>query len=139
MGIGTSLPPPPKNKGGTAPSILACVCCGQTVGWIKMKLGMEVGRPNCVRWGTSFPSPKRGTASQFLAHVCCGQTAGWMKMSLGMEVSLTPGDIVRWGSSSHSLLERGTSPSIFQSMSIVATRSRISVTVELLFCVYFVL
>jgi len=35
------------------------VYCGQTVGWIKMKLGMEVGlgslRQHCVRWGLSFP------------------------------------------------------------------------------------
>jgi len=31
--------------------------CGQTVEWIKMKLGMEVGRPwpHCVRWGIQLP------------------------------------------------------------------------------------
>ena len=55
------------------------VYCGQTVGWIKMKLGMEVGlgpghivldgRPSCPRKGHSLPL-------QFLAHVRCGQTAG---------------------------------------------------------------
>ena len=34
---------------------------GQTVGWIKMKLGMQ---PHCVRWGLSSPSPK-GTVLNF--------------------------------------------------------------------------
>jgi len=32
------------------------VYCGQTVGWIKMKLGVRP-RPHCVRWGPSSPSP----------------------------------------------------------------------------------
>jgi len=36
------------------------MCCGQKVGRIKMKLGVQVGRPRprpqCVRWGPSFPS-----------------------------------------------------------------------------------
>jgi len=40
---------------------------GKTVGWIKMKFGMEVGgprpRPRCVRWGPS--SSKKGTAPNF--------------------------------------------------------------------------
>ena len=44
---------------------------GQTVGRIKMKLGMQVG-----------------TAPQFSAHICCGQMAAWIKMSLGMELGL---------------------------------------------------
>jgi len=59
-----------------------CVCrsitlvyCGQTVGWIKMKLGMEV-------------------VPQFSAHVYCSQSAGCTKMPLGMEIGLSPGDIV---------------------------------------------
>ena len=38
--MGTQLPHPKK---GTAPHFLAHVCCGQTAGWIKMPLGMEVG------------------------------------------------------------------------------------------------
>jgi len=50
------------------------VYCGQTVPWIKVKLGMEPQpRPHCVRWGPS--SPKRGRAPQFSANVRCGQTA----------------------------------------------------------------
>jgi len=35
------------------------VYCGQMVGRIKMKLGMQVGPwPHCVRWGPSSPPPK---------------------------------------------------------------------------------
>jgi len=37
--MGTQLPLP---LSGTAPSILANVRCGQTAGWTKMPLGMEV-------------------------------------------------------------------------------------------------
>ena len=69
---------------------------GQTVGWIKMKLGVEVGLSpgHIVLDGDPAPLPNRGTAPQFLAHVCCGQTAGWIKMPLGMEVGLGLGHIV---------------------------------------------
>jgi len=72
------------------------VYCGQTVGWIKMKLGMEVGlSPGHIVLDRD--PPKRGTLAQpphFSVHVCCGQTAGWIKMPLGTEVGLGPGDIV---------------------------------------------
>jgi len=69
------------------------VYCGQTVVWIKMKLGMQVGLSpgHIVLDGTQLPSPKeaqRSTAPQFLAHVRCGQMAGWTKLPLGMEVGL---------------------------------------------------
>ena len=54
--------PSPK-KGHSSPQCLAHVCCGQTAGWTKMPLGMEVGLSlgDCVRWGPS-PYPKRGGA-----------------------------------------------------------------------------
>ena len=39
--MGTPLPLP--KKGGGAPKFLAHVYCGQTAGWIKMVLGMEIG------------------------------------------------------------------------------------------------
>ena len=40
------------------------VYCGQTVGWIKMKLGsLPWPRPHCVRCGPSFPSPKGDSPS----------------------------------------------------------------------------
>ena len=53
--------------------VLSClsvtlVYCDQTVGWIKMKLSMEVGsRPwsHCVRRGPIYPTHKRGTAPNF--------------------------------------------------------------------------
>ena len=70
--------------------------CGLTVGWVKMKLGMEVGLGpgDIVLEGDPAPLPQRGTAPQFSAHVCSSQTAGWMKMPLGMEVGLHQDDIV---------------------------------------------
>jgi len=71
--------------------------CGQTVGWIKMKLGLEIGiGPGHIVWhGDSAPPPqKRTSAPQFSAYVCCGQMPGWSKMPLCMEVGLGPGDIV---------------------------------------------
>ena len=50
------------------------------VGWISMKLGMElVGDP--------APRPKRGSP-QFSAHSCCGQTAKWIAIPLATEVGL---------------------------------------------------
>jgi len=38
--LGPSSPP---QKGGVLPQFSVHVCCGQTAGWIKMALGMEVG------------------------------------------------------------------------------------------------
>ena len=89
---GPSFPPPPQ-KGDTNPQFLADVCCGQTAGWIKMPLGMEVGLGpgQIVRWG---PSPPKEHSPQFSAHVCCGQGAAWIQMPLGMEVELSPAHIV---------------------------------------------
>ena len=56
----------------------------------------------------------------FLAHVCWGQTAGWIKMSLGREVGLGPGNIALHGDRALPSPKRGTAPSIFRPMSIVA-------------------
>jgi len=46
------------------PQFSAHVYCGQTVGWIKMALGMEVslGPVDVVLWGHSSPSAKGGRA-----------------------------------------------------------------------------
>jgi len=57
---------------------------GQTVGWIKTKLGTQVGLGpgHIVLDGDPAPPP------QFSAHVHCGQTAGWIKTVLGVEVGL---------------------------------------------------
>jgi len=80
------------------------VYCGQTVGWIKMKL----------RWELSSPSPKRGQNPQFSAHVYCGQTTAWIKMPLGMEVGLDPRHIVLDGDQAHPPPQKkGAHPQIF--------------------------
>jgi len=89
------------------------VYCGQTVGWIKIKLGNAGGpRPwsHCVRLKPSSPSPKGGRSPQFSAHICCGQMAGCIKMPLGMEEGLIPGNFVLDGDPAPST-ERGRSPS----------------------------
>jgi len=70
------------------------VYCGQTVGGIEMKLGVQVGLGlgHIVLDGDPAPPPPKGHSPQFLAHICCGQMAAWIKMSLGMELGLGPGD-----------------------------------------------
>jgi len=96
--------------------VLSClsvtlVYCDQTVGWIKMKLGMQVGlvSGHIVLDRDPVHLPK-GHSPQFLAHICCGQIAGWIKMPLGMEVGLGPGDFVSDGDPALSSPKRGRSP-----------------------------
>jgi len=96
---------------------LTLVYCGQTAGWVNMKLGTEVGLGpgHLVSHGDPALPPQRGTAPQFSAHVCCGQTAGWIKMPLGMEVDfkkLSPGHIVLDGDSGPHQ-KRAQTPPIF--------------------------
>jgi len=69
------------------------VYCGQTVGWIKMPFGIEVGLDpgDIVLDGPK--GPQKGTARTFRP-IYCGQTAGLIKMPLGMEVGLGPDDVV---------------------------------------------
>jgi len=57
--MGTQLPIPQKEA---EPPILAHVCCGQTAGWIKMALGVEVGLDpgDFVLDGDPAPSPEKG-------------------------------------------------------------------------------
>jgi len=70
------------------------VHCGQTVGRIQMKLGLQLGRGHIVLDGDPGPPPPKGHSPQFLAHICYCQIAGWIKMPLGTEVGLSPGDVV---------------------------------------------
>jgi len=73
------------------------VYCGQTVGWIKMKLGMQVGLVpgHIVLDGGPTPPPKgRSLPHQFSAHICCGQMAACIKIALAMQAGLGPGDFV---------------------------------------------
>jgi len=90
--ISTQLPSP---KRGERPQFSAHVDCGQTAGWIKMPLGMEIGLSlgACVRWDAALP-PKQRAAQPLFRHVYCGQTAGWLMMPLGTEVGLGQGDFV---------------------------------------------
>ena len=69
--------------------------CGQTVEWIKLKLGKQVGLVpgHIVLDGDPAPLPK-GYSPQFSAHICCGQMAAQIKVPLGIEVGLSPGDFV---------------------------------------------
>jgi len=62
----------------------------------------------------------------------CGQTIEWIKMPLGTEVGFDPDDIVLDGDSAPPT-ERGTAALTFRPMSVLAKRSPISATVELLF------
>ena len=62
------------------------VHCGQTVGWIKTKLGTQVRRPrpwpHCVRWGHTSPPPKGHSPPIFGPYLlrqngCMDQDATW--------------------------------------------------------------
>jgi len=57
------------------------VYCGQKVGRIKRKLGMQVslGPGHTVLGGDPAPPPLKGHSPQFSAHICCGQMAAWIK------------------------------------------------------------
>jgi len=72
------------------PSVLSVtlVYCGQTVGWIKVKLGMQVGLGlgHIVLDGDPAPPPPEGHSPQFSAHICCDRMAGQINMPFGMEV-----------------------------------------------------
>jgi len=76
--------------------------------------------------------PRKGAYPQFSAHVCCGQRFGWIKMPLGTEVDLGPGHTVLHGDPS-TPRKGAQQPPTFRPMSIVAKRSPISATAELLF------
>ena len=91
------------------------VYCGQTAGWIKMALGMEVGLGpvHIVLDSNTAPLPKKeAEPPQFSAHFYCGQTAGCTKMPLGMAVGLSPGKFVLDGDTVPSP-KRGRRPQIF--------------------------
>ena len=67
--MGTQLPLP----AASPPQFSANVRCGQTAGWIKMALGMEVGLGpgDIVLDGNPAPSQK-GAELPVLARVYCG-------------------------------------------------------------------
>jgi len=57
---------------------------GQTVGRIKMKLGMQIGLgpEHIVLDGDPGPPLPKGHTPQFSAQIWCGQMARWIKMPL---------------------------------------------------------
>jgi len=73
--------PAPLPQREQSPQFSAHVYCGHSAGWIKMKLGAQVGL--IVLDGDSDPPLTEGQSPQFSSHICCCQTAGWIKMSLG--------------------------------------------------------
>jgi len=72
-------------KRGHSPQFLAHVYCGQTAGWMKMPLGMEVGLSpgHIVLDGDPAPPPQKGHSPQFSAHVSC--MAKWSPISATAE------------------------------------------------------
>jgi len=126
-------PAPPRLK-GHSPQFSAIVRCGQTAGWTKMPLGMEVGLGpgDFVFNDDSVPPEKKDTPpTQFLAHVYCGQTGGWFKMPLGTEVDLGPRHIVLDGDPAP--LRKGHSSPLISAHVSLWPRSPISATAELLY------
>jgi len=103
-------PAPSSPKRGQSPQFSSHVHCGQTTGWIKMAIGMEVGL------GPGRIVIHEDPAPQFLANVYCGRTAGWMKIPLGTGGS---GDAVLDGDPAPQPHKRGTAPN-FWPTSIVA-------------------
>ena len=120
-------PPHQKGFGAPLPKKSAHVYCGQTAGWSKMVLGVEVGLSpsNFMLDGDPTPlHPQKGgeAPSPFLVHFYFGQTAECIKMPLGMEVGLSPGDFVSDGDPAP-LPKRGlASLPNFRPISIVAKR-----------------
>ena len=93
-------------------------------GWIKMKLGTQVGLGpgHIVLGGDPAPPPPKGHSPQFSAHICCGQMAAWIKMPLGMEVGLGPGDFVLDGDPAPPPKGGGAPLANFWPISVVAKR-----------------
>jgi len=72
--MGTQLP---AERGTAAPNFPAHVYCGQTVGWIRIPLGTEVGLvPGDIELDRhpAVPPRKGHKSPQFSAHVYCCQT-----------------------------------------------------------------
>jgi len=102
------------------------VHCGQMVGQIKMKLGMQAGLgPGHIVLGLDGdPAPLLQRAQPHsIFGPCCGQMAAWIKVPLGMELGLSPGDFVLYGDPALPSLKKGAwaTPN-FRPISVVAKR-----------------
>jgi len=108
--------------------VLSClsvtlVYCGQAVGWIKMKLGMQagLGTGHVVLDGDPGPPLPKGHSPQFSAYIFSGQMVRWIKMPLRRKVSLNPSDTVLDGDPA-SPPQKGAEPPNFWPMFVVAKR-----------------
>jgi len=105
------------------------VYCGQTVGWIKMPLGMEVGLdPRHIALDGDPAPSKMGHRPNFRPMTVVAKRLDGSKCHLVVEVGLGPGDIVLDGDpASNRPLKGGTysspeTPDTFRPTSIVAKR-----------------
>ena len=128
MGTQPSLP----KKEAEPHQFSAHVYCGQTVAWIKMPLGTEVGLgPDDIALdGDPASLPKKGQSPQFSAHFYCGQAAGCIQMPLGKVARPRPLCIRRVPS--YPRQKGHSSPPLFGPR-LLWPRSPISATAELLF------
>jgi len=117
--------PLPKNGAEHPPQFSAHVYCGQTAGWIKMAIGVEVDlRPgHTVHNGDPAPSQKRGHSLPIFG-TCLLWPNGWMDQdatSYGGRPG--PNDIIFHGDPATP--QKGKAPN-FRPMSIVAKRLYVS-------------
>jgi len=110
--------PPPKKRGHCT-QFSAHVSCGQTVGWIKMPLGIEVGlSPHHIELDGDPATP-----SSTIFGPCLLWPNGWMDQDAtwchGGRLQPRP-HCATWGPSCPPPRKRGTAPPNFQPMSIVA-------------------
>jgi len=97
---------------------LAITQCTHTVNVLTTKLGIKIARKRILTRGA-------------LHSYSCGQTVGWIKVPLGEVVGLGPGHIVLDGDPVGTQPPTAATPH-FRPMPIVAKRSPISATAELL-------
>jgi len=122
-------PRSPPLKVHSPPQFLANVRCGQTAGWTKMPLGMEVGLgPGrfCVQWGPICPQKKAHPPQPIFGpcllwpNSCMNEDATWY----GSRPRPRPHPHCKMGSQ---LLAKGAQQSLsFRPMSIVATVAHLS-------------
>jgi len=121
--------PAPLSQKGAEPQFSAHLYCGQTAGYIKMPLDMEVGLipGDSLLDGDPASLRKRGRSPQFSANVYCG-TPGCTRNATWYGGRPQPRRLcVRWDPAP--LPKRGRSPSNFRPnrpMSVVAKRPYVS-------------
>jgi len=79
-------------RGTAAPQFSAHVYCGQMAGWIRIRLGIEVGLfpGDIVLDGNPSPPRKETQHSHFSAHVYCSQTVAHLSKCWALVAVLFP-------------------------------------------------